>query len=828
MTILPMHNVAARIWHARPRAVQVRPARPVSARSGAARLVALAAFTLLWFAIITPLSAQVPAETDGGETTVSTNELEDLVETLESPVQRERFLTDLKAALAATKTDPAEDRAEGASATLAISGGLAVVGDQLVLLAREIANIPDAVGWVSEAWGESRGRNVWLISLGKLLAVILGGIAAGFIAHLALRKPRRRIEKIEKPSRWLRPLALFGYHLLRLVPHLIMVGVGYGVLAVIEPGETVRLVSLSFINAHLIASIVKVAGNQALAPYTPQFRLTAFKDETAFYCVIWWRRLVNITVYGYFFCQAVLLLGLPESGYAALVRLLGVIVVGLLIVLILQNRAPFARYLREAGCTTDRKTHFKLFALLARLGDFWHIPAILYVIAGGLLAAAQGLEGFLFLAKSTGATIAIVWAVGFATAALRRGFIRGFRVKDELRERYPALEARLNRYLPLLRTVLQVLVLLIGAILVLEAWNVDVFDWLVSDSGRAVIGALASIIAIIVIAMIVLEVAATLIDRYLTSVDEDGGLVERSQRARTLLPLARNALRVVVSVVAILMILSEVGIDIAPVLAGVGVVGLAIGFGAQTLVKDIITGLFILLEDSVSVGDVVNAGGHSGSVEAITIRSIRLRDLSGSVHTVPFSAVDTVTNMTKEFSYYVVDAGVAYREDYDEVVEIMRDVGDDLQDDPNFGPNMLAPLEIMGLNEFGDSAVVIRARLKTLPIKQWSVGREYNRRLKAAFDAHGIEIPFPHTTIYFGEDKEGQAPAGRLVLEGDRAGKTRARPAEPKPVPDAQPVTPAAGETPAAVERSVRQRRQRPDRSPAAMGEDDGDGDGDG
>ena len=363
----------------------------------------------------------------------------------------------------------------------------------------------------------------------------------------------------------------------------------------------------------------------------------------------------------------------------------------------------------------------------------------------------------------------IAWATGFGFAGVRRGFERGFRIRAELHERYPGLQARVNRYLPVARRAAQAVILLLGICLILEAWNADIFTWLASEIGRTVIATIASIVAIALIATIVLEVATTLVDRYLTQVDEKGELVERSQRARTLLPLARNALRVVVGVIAALMILSEIGLDIAPVLAGVGVAGLAIGFGAQTLVKDIITGLFILLEDSVAVGDVVTAGGHTGTVEAITIRTIRLRDLQGHVHTVPFSGVDTISNMTKEFSYYLIDMGVAYREDYDEVVEVMREVGAELQQDPEIGPNMLEPLEIMGLNSFGDSAVIVRARLKTKPLTQWATGREYNRRLKAAFDERGIEIPFPHTQIYFGEDKQGRAPAARVVIEDARA-----------------------------------------------------------
>ncbi len=758
-----MHRRAAALWHALRRGVQ-RPAicAPRACFAGAAALL----LAILWLAASAPALAQDDAPAADA---ADAQALESLVETLESPEQRERFIAELKAALEAQQATEASEDPEGASAMRAISDGVAVLGKHIVELAREIAGIPDAIAWLIEHWGEPSERDAWLISFGKLVAVMAGGIIGGLIAFFALTTLRRRVERREAPSPWLRPVLLLYHAVLRAAPNLIAAGVAYGVLTVISPVDSVRVIALAIINAHLIVTVVKVAGTLVLAPYAPQLRLTPITDENAAYCSVWWRRLVNIGAYGYVFCQAALLLGLPESGHDALIRLLGILLVGLLITFILQNRLAFARWLHETGRTSGTRAHLRVFAFLGKLADFWHIPAILYVVAGGLLAAAEGLEGFLFLIKGSALTLLIAWATGFGFAGVRRGFERGFRIRAELHERYPGLQARVNRYLPVARRAAQAVILLLGICLILEAWNADIFTWLASEIGRAVIATIASIVAIALIATIVLEVATTLVDRYLTQVDEKGELLERSQRARTLLPLARNALRVVVGVIAALMILSEIGIDIAPVLAGVGVAGLAIGFGAQTLVKDIITGLFILLEDSVAVGDVVTAGGHTGTVEAITIRTIRLRDLQGHVHTVPFSGVDTISNMTKEFSYYLIDMGVAYREDYDEVVEVMREVGAALQQDPEFGPNMLEPLEIMGLNSFGDSAVIVRARLKTKPLTQWSTGREYNRRLKAAFDERGIEIPFPHTQIYFGEDKQGRAPAARVVIEDARA-----------------------------------------------------------
>jgi small conductance mechanosensitive channel len=227
----------------------------------------------------------------------------------------------------------------------------------------------------------------------------------------------------------------------------------------------------------------------------------------------------------------------------------------------------------------------------------------------------------------------------------------------------------------------------------------------------------------------------------------------------------RKALLLVLSVIVGLIVLSELGIHIGPLLAGAGIIGLAVGFGAQKLVQDVITAVFILLEDSVAVGDVVSVAGIGGLVEDLSIRSIRLRDLSGNVHTIPFSSVDTVTNMTKLYSYYLIDIGVAYQEDTDQVSEVCKKIVDDMRSDPEFGPEILEPLDVLGVDQFADSAIIIKARIKTRPIKQWTVGREFNRRMKKRFDELGIEIPFPHRTLYFGAAKDGSTPPLHMVAE---------------------------------------------------------------
>jgi small conductance mechanosensitive channel len=240
----------------------------------------------------------------------------------------------------------------------------------------------------------------------------------------------------------------------------------------------------------------------------------------------------------------------------------------------------------------------------------------------------------------------------------------------------------------------------------------------------------------------------------------EGTLPTQAQvkRADTLTHVIHDVTRVVILAVGSMMILSEVGVDLKPILAAAGLGGLAIGFGAQSLVKDVISGFFIILENSVRVGDVVEIAGVGGLVEEVKLRTITLRDLSGNVHVVPNGVIDKVKNMTKLYSFYLFDVGVAYREDVDEVMGVLQEIAEEVRRDPQFADDILEPLEMLGVDQFADSAVIIKCRIKTQPIKQWRVGREMNRRIKKTFDAKGIEIPFPHQTIYWGQPKKGIPP----------------------------------------------------------------------
>jgi moderate conductance mechanosensitive channel len=257
-----------------------------------------------------------------------------------------------------------------------------------------------------------------------------------------------------------------------------------------------------------------------------------------------------------------------------------------------------------------------------------------------------------------------------------------------------------------------------------------------------------------------------------------------AKRVTTLTRLLMTVGLVLIWGVVAVIVLDQIGLDVTPILAGAGIVGLAVGFGAQNLVRDVISGFFIVLENQVRVGDVAVVNGTGGLVEAITFRTIVLRDLAGVVHVVPNGTITTLANMTKNWSAYVLDVGVAYKEDTDRVVQVMADVAAELRMDPRFAPAILEPIEIFGVDDFRDSEVTIKARLKTVPMQQWNIGREYRRRLKKSFDAHGIEIPFPHRSLYMGSASGPvdvivrHASEGNGAVAGESGPATRSGPSD--------------------------------------------------
>lgn len=269
----------------------------------------------------------------------------------------------------------------------------------------------------------------------------------------------------------------------------------------------------------------------------------------------------------------------------------------------------------------------------------------------------------------------------------------------------------------------------------------DVSRWLTQSGAR--------ILLLVLLAFAANRFAASVIRNaeHEMAEGDDPRTIERRKRLHTVGATTRRFFSVLIWSAAALMVLRELDVDITPVLTGAGIIGLAVGFGAQTLVKDIISGLFLIAEDQVRIGDVAEVNGIGGAVEEINLRTIVLRDLEGVVHTIANGDIRTLSNKSKDFSYYVIDIGAGYDDDTDRIVAVVRDVAAQMEKDPAFGPSILEPLEVLGVDAFKASEVTLRFRIKTLPLKQWEVGRELRRRVKKAFDAQGIQIPFPQMAV---------------------------------------------------------------------------------
>ena len=683
-------------------------------------------------------------------------DVDDLVKTLEDPASREQLVLRLKALGAAASVNKREAAKPpnrfGGRIVETMSDKIDGVSQQLVSGAAFLLDAPRIVDWIERQATVPENREIWLRVLWKILAVL----AAGFIAEWGLRRllarTRSAIEGRERDSILMRLPFLLARTVIDVLPIAAFAAAAYVIMPLLEPTEVTRLVAISLVNASVIARAVMAVARMFFVPRATNLRIVRIGDETANYIVLWIRRITNVAVYGYFFAEAALLLGLPQGGYLALTKIIGLLVMLLLIIFVLQNRLTVATAIRGP----DNSGMSGILMMRRRVGDIWHVLAILYVVAVYLVWALDVQGGFEFVFRATLLSVVIIFAAKLLIIGSRSAVEKGFGVA-----------VRANRYFAILHVVITASIVVVAAFAVLEAWGVDSFGWVGTDMGRRIVGSAVSSAFVIVVAVIFWELVSSAIERYLARGGEGG--IELSARAKTLLPLLRKALLIVVMTIVSLIVLSEIGVNIGPLLAGAGVIGLAIGFGSQTLVKDVITGVFILAEDQFSVGDVVRVNDKAGLVEEITIRTIRLRDLSGNVHMIPFSSVAMVENMTKDFSRYVFDVGVAYREDVDEVIEVLRALGEEMEKDEYYGELINEPIEIMGLDKFGDSAVVVRARLTTKPIKQWEVGREFNRRMKRRFDELGIEIPFPHQTIYFGEDKSGDAPPASVEVIDRRA-----------------------------------------------------------
>jgi small-conductance mechanosensitive channel len=730
-----------------------------------------------------PVPKSTPSEDQSAPPNASREDLQNMLETLRDPAKRDELAKQIETMLQVQQAGapPEEEQGIGARMLGGFSAVFQRVTDFMEELGRSFGSSGHLLTWLELQGSDLTLRAMW-IEIGEDLALSLGaGLLVAYIINLAVKAGRKRLAKRAGDRLFRR----FRFATVRFVLELLPI-IAFGFVALVlatwaAPIANARLALLAIINATLISMAGAVIARFLFSPFEPGLRFIPLTDATAVYLHIWTRRMIVVGVWGYILLQTALLLGLPTAGYLVAAKVLGFILTALLVVLVLQNREHVAHWIH--GRPVEGGRRIVPGALRSRLAEIWHVAVIVYLVGIYFVWAFNISDGFFYLLRATIITAVVIGAVAAGEKWVPRLFNRFSGVDAALMARYPLVAARANRYIPIFRRIIVYAVRIAAVLVILAAWRVDVAAFLFGDTGRSLLGRAADIAIILVLSLAAWEILGGIVYAKLNQRDDSGYRMLRSARARTLLPLIRNILLIVISTMATLVILSEIGMDIAPLLAGAGVVGLAVGFGAQSLVKDVITGAFFLFEDTVSIGDVISVDGKGGLVEGMTIRSMRLRDYNGDLHTINFGSVVTITNMTRDFSYYLCDVKVAYRYDVDQVIKALKDVDEDLRKDDAFRHDILAPIEIAGVESFADTTYIVRSRVKTRPIRQWDVGREFRRRLKLKFEERDIQLAVP------------ALPAN--VVVSDAAGK-QARVAAAIGTRRRRPDQPRAGEEPAA------------------------------
>ncbi|TDH59525.1 mechanosensitive ion channel [Dankookia rubra] len=679
------------------------------------------------------------------------------------------------AAPAAPAQPPAKPEADpliapntiGAQLLAGLSGRVAGVSESLVASVRTMADLPALWSATANLLRDPVSQTRLIDAAWKLLLLLGIGLAAEWAVVRTVNRPRHWLDAAAPaangtPWTWLKrvPLVL-GRLLLDLLP---ILGFGlavYSLFGLLQPLPTTRLVGLMMANAYMAARAAFALARMFLSPASNHLRLIPSSDATARAGIRWLRRLMLVGVGGYTLAEAGLLLGLPWSAYDAILNLTLLVISLLLARIVLQQREAVAAFLQAGPLAPGEEatgTRLMLRATRDRLAEVWHVVVILWLVASWVIWALAVENGIRQLLVGTVLTVLIVGGAKALDEAIGWAMDRVLHPGPEMARRFPGLAARAAQYVPLLKSIVSAALGFGAVILLLETWGLNSLDWFDEGTlGRRLVDTLLSIASTLVVALVVWEVANSAIQRRLARISRDAHAA-RSARVRTLLPMLRTVLGAVILVVVVLNALAQLGLNVAPLLAGAGVVGLAIGFGSQTLVRDVITGIFLLLEDAVAVGDVVTLGGLTGVVENLSIRSIKLRATDGSVHIVPFSAVTTVTNMTRDFAFAVLDVTVAYTEDTDQVVQALKEIGAEIRSEAKWKPLIRDDIDVWGVDKLADNGVIIRARVKTEPSSRWPVVREFNRRIKIQFAEKGIVIPRPQPMVMVERAPEPRSP----------------------------------------------------------------------
>jgi small-conductance mechanosensitive channel len=739
------------------------------------RFIVIALACLLAFQ---PARAQDVGAPPHSASAVTPAQAQQTLEVLQDDNKRAQFVQTLqtiaKASQPATSTSPAPADNLGVQLLVQVSDWFGDVSGQLAAAARTVSDFPMIWRWLVQLATDPVARQTLFDTAWRLVLVVVCAFLAEWMIRRAIRRPlaaigrrvpgrERQIAVYSAPTgeaasmadarevrRWNATLAyawqlalrlpfVLARLILDLLPVICFAAIGNLLLATdIGREATPRVVILAMVNAYVLYSSILYVTAAVISPASSQPSLLVLRDETAAYLDVWWRRIVAVTVFGVALANIALLLGLYRPAYAAVVRLLLLVVHLFVVIIILQCRRRVADFIRAP------ETELGPVAVMRnRLAEIWHILAIGLNLALWAVWALQVQNGYALLLRYFLAGIAVLAIARLISVVAMTALDRLFRISPEFLRQFPGLEARANRYFPALRATILGLIAVITLIALLEVWGIDAAAWFSSDRiGGRLLSALVTIAIAGAVALAIWEASNAAIDQRLMLLLREGRHA-RAARLRTFLPMLRTTLLSIIITVVALTALSEIGVNIAPLLAGAGIVGIAIGFGSQKLVQDLITGLFLLLENAVQVGDTVTVSGLSGVVENLSIRTIRLRAGDGSIHIIPFSSVTSVTNTNRGIGNAAISVNVAYKEDTDRVGAALKEIAADMRADSQFKSMIRGDFDLWGVDKVDAAMTTIVGQIECTDVGRWPVQREFYRRMKRRFQELGIEIARP-------------------------------------------------------------------------------------
>ncbi len=739
-------------------------------------LACVMALMLMWSGAV--LAQDSSAATSAETTTTQSTETDKLIDVLQDDATRAKLieaLREIDRTTPATGTDTATDQTEATPVEEATQKAEAIAENEDVSFGRQIATFTkslaeDLTAECAQLWRQITFSFSTLSSLGAgdasdllvtfkdLVLVIISTIAVFLVLRSFATTFYKRLGTKASDSPFLRSVGLFFLSgMIDVLIVLVSWLTGYALALMVfgEFGE-IGIRQTLYLNAFLVVELIKVVVRLVFSPATASLRMFPLTDETARYVSRRLNLLIGLLGYGQLLVVPVVNTDLSYMTGRAVTLLLALLVLGIIVATVLRNRTNVASYLLGED---EDKAPKGAARVLARS---WHWPVLLY-LAGVFVIVMTRSNTVVFQTFVNTAQVALVVLLGMMASGWLTHFVRnGVHLPDSWKERLPLLETRLNSFVPKVMAGLRVVVFVFVVVFALNALGVfDLGAALATNFGATLSAKAVSVLLILAVSCVIWLSLTSWVDYRL---NPDWGKAPTS-RETTLLSLLRNAATIALIIITLMFTLSEIGLDIAPLLASAGVLGLAIGFGSQKMVQDIITGIFIQFEGVINVGDVITLNGTTGVVEKLTIRSVSLRDYQGAYHMIPFSSVDMVSNFMKDYGYFVCDMGVAYRENVDDVKQAMYDAFELLVADPENRAKIVDDLEWLGLTTFGDSAIILRARIKCRPGDQWSTGRAYNEIVKRIFDERGIEIPYPYQTLTFAEAKDGKGQSVAVKME---------------------------------------------------------------